>query len=222
VAEVAADAVAEYLTLSDRLKHLRGTEFEMHGHPAVVLDRATTSTTRVWGWWADADTPVPCMLWATERGWSVTAVEAGAFDTEGYERTFWAHRIALLDLALANALGPFPTLEELELNVAADGSFGFGPWGEELRAAVLWGVRQLRVARARGRRARTDDSPAQVSGARCSVDQELVRFGLVPTMAKTRAEVASAHEAGLEALLRAVRRAESGATSLDERRRTHA
>jgi hypothetical protein len=219
-AEVTSDAVAEYLTLSDRLKQLRGTEFEMHGHPAVVLDRATSPTTRVWGWWADAETPVPCVLWASERGWSVTAVEAGELDSEGYERAFWAHRVALLDLALATALGPFPTLEELELNVAADGSFGFGSWGEELRAAVLWGVRQLRVARARGHRGRRDEALAQVSGARCSVDQELVRFGLVPTLTKSCREVASAQEAGLEALLRAVRRAGSGATSLDERRLT--
>lgn len=220
VAEIASGAVAEYLALSDRLKHLRGSEFETHGHPAVVLDRATSPTTRVWGWWADAETPVPCVLWASERGWSVTAVEAGDLDSEGYERAFWVHRVALLDLALANAVGPFPTLEELELNVAADGSFGFGSWGEELRAAVLWGVRQLRVARARGRRARGDEAPAQISGARCSVDQELVRFGLVPNLAKSRREVANAQEAGLEALLRAVRRADSGATSLDEHRLT--
>jgi hypothetical protein len=132
---IAADGVAEYLALSERLKELRGVDFETHGHPAVLLDRTTSARTRVWGWWADGANRDPCLLWASERGWSVTVVEAGALDSEGYERAFWSHRIHLLDLALANALGPFRTLEQLELGVAASDSFGFGDRAGELRSA---------------------------------------------------------------------------------------
>jgi hypothetical protein len=203
------DGAAEYLALSERLKLLRGMDFEQHGHPAVVLDRATSPSTLVWGWWADVRPAIPCILWASERGWSVTVVEAGALDSEGYERAFWSHRITLLDLALANAIGPFPTLEQLELNVAADGSFGLGPWACELREAVLWGIGQLQAVQASRHRGRGTEPYPGPTGGPCSVDQELSLHGLAPTNVKSRRSVESAQEAGLEALLRAVRRTDT-------------
>jgi len=209
----AADRAAEYLHLSDALKQLRGVEFETHDHPAVVIDVATPPATRVWGWWADAQEPgqqpVPCVLWATERGWSATIVEAGELDGAGYERAFWSHRIGLIDLSLANALGPFPTLEELELNVAAEGSFGFGTWAVQLRSAVLWGILQLRAARAQGRRTTPDEVPL-VQGVSCSVDDELARHGLVPTLAKAIWSDDPPGNDGLEILLQAVLQARRG------------
>ena len=205
----ASDRAAEYLHLSDALKQLRGVDFETHDHPAVALDRATSPATRVWGWWAEAPQPVPCVLWAGERGWSATVVEAGEMDGAGYDRAFWSHRIGLIDLALANALGPFPTLEELELNVAAEGSFGFGTWAVRLRSAVLWGILQLRAARAQGRRTTPDEAPL-VQGASCSVDEELARYGLVPTLAKAIWSDEPPVEDGLETLLQAVLQAKRG------------
>lgn len=145
------DALAEYLALSNSLKRLPGTDFEDHDHPAVVLDRATGPTTRVWGWWADNQPPLPCLLWVSERGWSATVVEPDALDSEGYERAFWSHRVNLLDIALACALGPYPTLDELEEQIAIEGAFGFGERGDRLQAAVHWGIVQLRAAQsARG------------------------------------------------------------------------
>lgn len=199
--------VQEYVAVSERLKHLRGADFETHGHPAVILDRATSPATQVWGWWAESEPRLPCLLWAGERGWSITVVEPGALDSEGYERAFWAHRIHLLDLALANAMGPFHTLDELELAVSTESSFGLGCWGVEIRSAVRWGVRQLKTARARGRRTGMGPDPAGAAAAHASVDQELTRCGLVPTLPKNGCAVESAQEAGLEALLRAVARA---------------
>jgi len=197
---------SEYLALSDCLKQLPGADFETHGHPAVVLDRATPDSTRVWGWWAQAEPPVPCMLWASDRGWSATVVEPGAFDSEGYERAFWSHRINLLDLALANAIGPFPTLDRLELNVAVDSSFGAGAWAVQLTSSVLWGVHQLRDAHAGGRASAAGASrPGMpITAARCAVDPELALHALVPTLAKPPGSV---DMAGVEALLNAVRRA---------------
>lgn len=196
----------EYLALSGRLKLLRGVDFEMHAHPAVVLDRATAPGTLVWGWWADVEPKLPCLLWAGERGWSATVVEAGALDTEGYERAFWSHRITLLDLALANAVGPFPTLEQLELSIAAHGSFGFGRREALIREAVLWGVGQVHAVQARRHRGRDVEPVAEEAPA--SVDEELTRHGLAPTYVKTRRSAQRAQEAGLEALLRAVHRTE--------------
>ena len=218
----ASRAVAEYVALSDRLKHLRGVDFETHDHPAVVLDRATSPATRVWGWWADAEPRLPCLMWASERGWSITVVEPGALDSEGYERALWSHRIHLLDLALANAMGPFTTLEELEVAVSTESSFGLGSWGTDVRSAVLWGVAQLRTARAPRRRSEPN-RPAAVRPAHASVDEELARCGLVPTLAKGRGTVDPVQEAGLEALLRAVARAGQRSEGHDEHdRATHA
>jgi hypothetical protein len=202
-------APAEYVSLSESLKQLRGADFEDHAHPAVVLDGATGPTVRVWGWWAEAQPALPCILWASERGWSVTVVEPGALDTEGYERTFWSHRINLLDLAIANALGPYPTLELLELNVAAEDSFGSGAWACELRTAVQWGIVQLRAARAHGRRPAQDGVRAfeHTAAARGVVDEELARHALVPTLAKPRWSIDPTADPGMAALLRAVHRA---------------
>jgi hypothetical protein len=196
----------EYLALSDSLKQLPGVQFETHGHPAVILDRATPSSTLVWGWWAEAAPPVPCLLWASPRGWSATVVEPGAFDSEGYERAFWSHRITLLDLALANAIGPFPTLDRLERTIAVDDSFGAGAWAVQLTSAVLWGVRQLREARSGSRgRASSERRPTPpATAARCVVDAELALHALVPTLAKAPG---SPETAGVEALLGAVRKA---------------
>ena len=211
-ADRAADRAAEYLHLSDALKQLRGVDFETHDHPAVALDGATPPATRVWGWWADAQPvqrPLPCMLWASERGWSATVVEPGELDGAGYERAFWSHRIGLIDLCLANALGPFPTLEELELNVAAEGSFGFGTWAAQIRSAVLWGILQLRAARAQSRRTPPDEAPL-VPGVSCSVDDELARHGLVPTLAKAIWSDEPPATDGLETLLQAVLQAKRG------------
>lgn len=205
----ASDRAAEYLHLSDALKQLRGVDFEAYDHPAVLVDRATPAATRVWGWWADAEPAVPCLLWASERGWSATVVEPAELDGAGYERAFWSHRIVLLDLSLANALGPCSTLEELELKVAAEGSFGFGTWAVQLRSAVLWGILQLRAARAQGRRTTPEDGPL-VQGARCSVDDELARHGLVPTLAKAIWSDEPPAKDGLEALLAAVLQARRG------------
>jgi hypothetical protein len=200
-------AAVEYLFLGDRLKQLRGSDFETNDHPAAVLDRATGPGVRVWGWWADAESPIPCLLWASERGWSATVVEPCALDSEGYERPFWAHRVNLLDLALANAIGPVPTLEQLELNVAADDSFGFGVLAQRLRSAVLWGILQQRAARMRG--VRFGAGPACPEGTAitgCSVDEELTRLALVPTLVKRRWSIEPVPDTGVQALFRAVRR----------------
>jgi hypothetical protein len=199
----------EYLCLSDGLKQLRGMDFENHGHPAVVLDRATPASTHVWGWWAAADPKIPCLLWASERGWSATIVEPGALDSEGYERVFWSHRINLLDLALANAIGPFPTLEDLEHNVAANGSFGSGSWAMQLTSAVLWGILQLRAAHAGGQDSTSREAHAveAIAASRCSVDEELARHALVPSLAKGPSSVDAAGDPGMDALLAAIRRA---------------
>ena len=114
---------AQYLQLSECLKRASGQDFERHRHPAVVVDRMTGPEVRVWGWWA-GDGDVPCLLWAGGLGWSAAMVLPDEFDSEGYERAFWSHRIKLLDLALANALGPATTLEDLELQVAGDDTYG--------------------------------------------------------------------------------------------------
>jgi hypothetical protein len=128
-------------------------------------------------------------MWCGEAGWSATVVEPDALDSEGYERDFWSHRIKLLDLALANALGPHRALEDLELHVAAVASWGLGARAVEIKRAMSWGILQLRSARARptdhgfaGRGRQTVPS-ADVAGV---VDEELARHALVPTLAKAR------------------------------------
>ena len=194
-----APGYAQYLWLSDLLKQLPGRSFETHRHPAVLLDLATGPSVRVWGWWTSggAGRPaVPCVLWAGDLGWSVAVVEPDVFDTAGYERPFWSHRIRLLDLALANALGPFPTVEQLELEVGAESSLGPSR-PRELTAGVLWGILQLEAAR--------DPVGAvvrrlPVDGPAGAVDDELVAHDLSPAVAKPHGD----HRSGVTALLEAV------------------
>ena len=177
----------EFLMLSDALKECKGRDFESHHHPAVVFDRATGPAVRVWGWWTEDDPAVPCLLWCGERGWSTTMVEPDELGSPGYELAFWSHRIRLLELALANCLGPCPTLGELELQVAADERVVHRLDGSRMNESLLWGIRQLRFARSQRIR-RTTDSPIpfgkQLLGG--MVDEELRHHGLVPSLAKPR------------------------------------
>jgi hypothetical protein len=177
---------AQYLLFSEALKDLPGRQFEQHRHPAVVLDRTTGPATRVWGWWTQGWPARPCLLWSSGRGWGTTVVEPDLFGAEGYERAFWSHRIKLLDLALARALGPFATLEDLEVHVALTG-FGLGSDGAQHQAAVLWGIRHLRAAKASNPRgtARPSGRPAG-AGDEGAVDDDLARHALIPTLAKSR------------------------------------
>lgn len=176
---------AQYLALSAALSEFTGRAFEAHRHPAVLLDRATGPSTRVWGWWAETDPPLPCLLWSGEHGWSATVVEPDDLDSEGYERDFWAHRIKLLDIALANALGPYPTLEDLELRVNGAASFGIGNRDDATRHAMRWGVLQLRAARARFGTPLANPDQCTVAGSG-TVDEELARHALLPTLPKPR------------------------------------
>lgn len=177
---------AQYLALSAALSEFTGRAFEEHRHPAVLLDRATGASTRVWGWWAQTDPPLPCLLWSGEHGWSAAVVEPDDLDSEGYERDFWAHRIKLLDIALANALGPYPSLEDLELRVNAAASFGAGHHDDLVRRAMRWGILQLRAARARFGASLHDADRLGPAGDG-SVDEELARHALLPTLSKPRA-----------------------------------
>jgi hypothetical protein len=196
----------QYLWFSDALKRLPGQAFENHHHPAVVLDRVSGPSTRVWGWWTQGDPALPCLLWCGEQGWSATVVEPDALDTKGYERVFWSHRIKLLDLALANALGPCRSLEELEMYAAADASFGLGTPGSTVKASMLWGILQLRSARTanlsqvRGDRLgqQADQWPAGV------IDEELTRHALVPTLAKASVRHRKRKDPAVDALIRAL------------------
>jgi hypothetical protein len=201
-----ATRLTEFLMLSDALKQCRGRDFESHHHPAVVFDRATGPSVRVWGWWTQDNPAIPCLLWCGERGWSATLVEPDELDGPGYELAFWSHRIKLLDLALANALGPHPTLGELELHVAADASLPLEQHGSRRREAMLWGIRQLRIARSQHHR-RTPESPtpsdAETHGGR--VDEELGRHALIPTLAKPRVHENRKHkDPAVDALVRAL------------------
>lgn len=169
----------EYLSISDAMKRCRGEEFEQYDHPAVLLDRVTDDSVRVWGWWTKTDPALPCLLWSGPRGWSITVVEPDEIGAPGYELAHWSHRVKLLDLAFANALGPHRTLDLLELYVAADTTLALGPDGPGIREALIWGMVQLRAARAQtgGR------IEGSVSGA---VDDELAQHELSPTFAKPR------------------------------------
>jgi hypothetical protein len=180
----------QYLLFSEALKDVAGRRFEQHDHPVVVLDRATGPTTRVWGWWTPGHPARPCLLWSSGRGWGTTVVEPDTLDAEGYERAFWSHRIKLLDLALANALGPVATLEDLELHATLT-CFGLGSDGVRHQAAVLWGVRHLRAATASSPSGtvRPSDRPTR-AGIDGVVDDELARHALIPTLAKSRPSMA--------------------------------
>ena len=197
---------AELVTLSDALKQLHGWEFETHAHPAVVLDPATGPSVRVWGWWTAGDPARPCVLWCGRRGWSVAVVEPDIFDSQGYELAVWAHRIKLLDLALANAVGPHRRLEELELHVASEASFGTGPHASAVRDAVLWGIIQLRAARARkpGQAAAGWRAPAAGSMRSGVVDEELARHALIPSLAKARIRHRKHKDPAVDTLVRAL------------------
>ena len=184
------NARAEFLSLGDDLKRCRGQEYEDHDHPAVLMDRATNPSVRVWGWWADTEPRLPCILWSSERGWSATVVEPDGIDAPGYELAYWSHRVKLLDLALANALGPFRTLTSLELHVAGDTTPPIlDPHAFHLREALLWGIVQLRAARVQ----EPYPGVAEVSLATVRgpvgagrIDDELTKHALAPTIAKRR------------------------------------
>ena len=198
---------SQYLLLSERLKQLPGSKFETHHHPAVIVDLATGPSTRVWGWWTDeteGQPALPCLLWAGELGWSATVVEPDVFDSEGYERSFWSHRIKLLDLAIANALGPCPTLEQLELHVAADESFGPSARAGQLRGALLWGILELEAARARSDHTGALSGPRPTGDLRGTVDEELVAHMLSPAFAKAGNDDVEPGHRGLAALMHAV------------------
>jgi len=143
----------------------------------------------MWGWWTAGEWPSPCMLWSGERGWSATVVEPDQVDGPGYELAHWSHRIKLLDLAIANAIGPYRSLSLLELNVAADTTLGLGAGGPAVREALLWGIVQLRAARAQRTapaRAAGSQTDLGLYGGHGTVDEELARYALVPTLAKPR------------------------------------
>lgn len=200
---------AEFLAISDALKRCRGEEFEDHGHPAVMLDRATGPSTRVWGWWSGGSRPLPCLLWSGERGWCATVVEPDDIDGPGYDVPFWSHRIKQIDLALANALGPFRSLTMLELYTAADTTLALGPFGQVVKDALLWGIVQLRAARTHvdvHAVPATPPSKAAILGGGGFVDEELAVHALVPTLAKPRTFGLrnSFKDPGIAALVRAL------------------
>jgi hypothetical protein len=166
------------MALSDALKRLPGELFEAHGHPAVLLDRATSPAVRFWGWWANSDRQLPCLLWCSERGWFATVVRPDEIGAPGYELCLWSHRIKLLDLALANALGPRPSLGVLELNLL------LGACRTPTTEAMLWGIVQLRAAHQRAGRTsmrRHEGTSRALAG---KFDDELARHGLLPTSFK--------------------------------------
>lgn len=173
-------AKAEFDALTCALKRFPGELFEQHGHPAVLLDLATGSSVRVWGWWGNAQRELPSLLWCSERGWFATVVQPDDADAPGYELPHWSHRINLLEKALANAMGPHPSLGLLELHLL------LGSYRAAIKDAVLWGILQLRAAHHRtGRSAnhRYDDD-AHPTPAR--IDEELTHHGLAPTVFKKR------------------------------------
>ena len=175
----------QHLLFSEALKDIPGCQYEQHRHPAVILDRATGSETQVRGWWTRGRPARPCLLWSAARGWGATAVAPEVVGADGYERVFWSHRVKLLDLALARAMGPYPTLQELELQVPSAG-FGPGQDGGELLEGLLWGVRLLRGAHRmdRGADSRPWRTVRRDAGIEGEVDEELARHALIPTLGK--------------------------------------
>jgi len=117
-------------------------------------------------------------------------VEPDGIDAPGYEMRYWSHRVKLLDLALANAFGPCPTLATLELHVAADTTPPvLDPQGFYIREALLWGIIQLRAARAQVPRPGAPVGSMIKVGATFRagvVDDELTKHALVPTLPKRR------------------------------------
>lgn len=209
----------EFLMLSDALKQCRGFDFEGHGHPAVVLDRATPPSIRVWGWWSPEEPGTACLLWRGDRGWCAAVVEPDEPHSPGYELAFWSHRIKLLDLALANALGPYATLGQLELHVAADARLELGPHGSTIREAMLWGIVQLRAARSQRRPTEENRPDKPATGTQSGVvDEELVQHGLAPTFPKRRAF--SGHrkhkDPAVDALVRALRSVRLGDAATED------
>jgi hypothetical protein len=206
---------AQYLLLSGLLMLVPGVAFERHRHPATILDLATGPRTSVWGWWSepvDGEPPVPCLLWAGDLGWSATTVEPDVFDTEGYERSSWSHRITLLDLAIANATGPLPTLEALRRRVSDDLDPNLGDRAVALGGALLWGIVQQQAARTRLGDVAGDPSirPSAIRGSvRGTVDDALDREQLGPDRVKIRLERA---DAGLDGLVRAVAQVRTGSS----------
>jgi hypothetical protein len=208
---------AQYLLLSDLLMLVPGVTFARHPHPAAVLDLATGPRTSVWGWWSepfDGEPPVPCLLWVGELGWSVTTVEPDVFDTEGYECSFWSHRIKLLDLAIANATGPLPTLDALRRRVSDDLDPRLGERAAALGGALLWGILQQQAAQTRlGEVVGDPGTPAPatrgvVNGiVKGTVDDALDQEQLGPDRVKLRLERA---DAGLDGLVRAVDQVRTG------------
>jgi hypothetical protein len=199
----------QYLLLSGLLMLVPGASFEQHPHPATILDRATGPRTSVWGWWSeplDGGARVPCLLWAGDLGWSATTVEPDVFDTEGYECPFWTHRIKLLDLAIANASGPFPTLEALRRRVTDDLDLDLGERAAALGGALLWGIVQQQAARTRLGDVVADHVLASAL-VRGTVDDVLDTELLGPDRVKVRLE---RPDEGLDGLLRAVDHVRTG------------
>jgi hypothetical protein len=135
-----------------------------------------------------------------ELGWGATTVEPDVFDAEGYECPSWSHRIKLLDLAVANATGPFPTLEALRRRVNDDIDPHLGDRAVALGGALLWGILQQQAARTRLGDV-TGDPGIPTAAVRGAVDDALDRAQLGPDRVKIRLE---RPDAGLAGLLRAV------------------
>jgi hypothetical protein len=180
-------AHTQYLLFSEVLKDIPGRQYEQHRHPAVIFDRVTGPGTQVWGWWTRGTPARPCLLWSGGRGWGATVVEPEVDGADGFERASWSRRIRMLDRALEYACGPYPSLEELEVQVPSAG-LDLGRGGGELAGGLLWGVRRLRAAHLTDRS--TDSSTkhgflleAWIDG---TVDEELARHALIPTLAKAR------------------------------------
>jgi hypothetical protein len=182
-----------FLLFSELLEDIPGREYEQHRHPAVILDRAMGPGTQVWGWWTRGRPARPCLLWCGERGWGAAVVDPQLLGLGPYEHASWPHRIRMLDRALATALGPYPTLDELERHIPSAG-LDHGRDDCDISAAVSWGVRTLRAARMTNRRVgrrlpREFPLGAEIHG---ELDEELARHALIPTLAKAAPDATSA------------------------------
>jgi hypothetical protein len=200
----------EYLVLSGLLTVVPAGTCARHRHPAHVLDLATGPRTSVWGWWAEpvgGESPVPCLLWAGELGWSAAAVEADTLDGRGYATSSWSQRATLLDLALANATGPFRTVDQLCQRVSDDVHPDLGDRSAAVAGALLWGILQQQAARTRLGHVATGSRVPRVA-VRGVVDDALDRGHLSPDRVKVRLE---RPDVGLDGLLRAVEEVRAGA-----------